>query len=83
MSPSGSVAVAFTPTEQGEPGRGWQDPPPPVLTDGFAFVPVAVPEAWALPPRPSLTVTEHVAVPGADTLQVFVAPPPLAQPLQL
>lgn len=78
-SPSGSLPDADTLTEQGEPGRGWQEPPPDVLTVGAELVPVAVP--WALAePQEFITVIEQVADPGCEIEQLPLAPLPLQQP---
>lgn len=83
LSFSASLEVEVTLTLQGELGRGWHDPPPPVVTEGAVFVPLALPEAWAEPPRPSLTVTVQLVPPGELIVHVAAWPLPLAHPLQL
>lgn len=81
-SPSGSLPEADTFTEHGEPGRGWQDPPPDALTVGAEFVPLA--DAWVLAdPQELFTVTEHVAEPGCGIEHVPVGPLPLQHPPHL
>ena len=65
-SPSGSDACAWTGTEQGAEGRGWQlDAFAVAVTVGGRFgggavVPCRTFEAEPDPPRPSLTVTDAV-----------------------
>jgi hypothetical protein len=61
-------------------GSGYQRPPPQM--DGVAFVPVAVAEALAVPPRPSETVTVPVKVARLLTVHVAEGPLPEAHPDQ-
>lgn len=69
---------------QGEPGRGWQDPPPLAEADGDWFWP------WTftfllreVQPSPIDTVAVWEPVAPDGTVQLALAPEPEAQPDQL
>jgi hypothetical protein len=50
------------------------------VTTGAWFTPVTVALPVAVPPRPSLTFTEHVTALSVETVHVADEPPPAAHP---